>query len=111
MGLLLRRLDSINLSTNDLTGSLPSEVGLLNNLRLLALNNNHMTGILPSEIGLTSSLQNLWLDSNSFTGIMPNGVCVLVDSNVLLALYADCDEIDCPCCTHCCVDGGNCVSL
>jgi len=41
---------------NQLTGSIPSEIGMLSSLTTLELQNNHLTGSIPSEIGMLSSL-------------------------------------------------------
>jgi len=37
-------------------------------------------------------------------------VCALRNGNGgnLYRLYADCEELACPCCTSCCVDGVGC---
>ncbi len=45
----------LGLSNNQLSGTIPSEIGNLNNLSWLFLNNNQLTGSIPPEIG------NLWL--------------------------------------------------
>eukprot|EP00957_Ditylum_brightwellii_P030313 2295876-Ditylum_brightwellii.AAC.1 len=42
-------VDGIGLDFNQLTGSIPSEVGLLSYLRHLYLKNNQLTGSIPSE--------------------------------------------------------------
>ena len=39
-----------NLSTNNLTGSIPSIIGNLTNIINLQLNNNQLSGIIPEEI-------------------------------------------------------------
>ena len=42
--------DSLNLSYNELTGSIPPEIGYLTNLTYLYLNNNQLTGNIPESI-------------------------------------------------------------
>ncbi|KAF2298123.1 hypothetical protein GH714_015299 [Hevea brasiliensis] len=65
------RVTSISLPNEDLTGNLPSELGLLNELQEISLQNNKLSGDLPSLANL-SRLQSLYLDSNNFTSF-PSG--------------------------------------
>lgn len=60
----------LNLSGNNLTGSLPSEIGKLTKLEILNVSNNNMTGI-PAEIGQLSKLRILNYANNQITGL-PN---------------------------------------
>lgn len=63
-------IEELNLSANNLTGSLPSEVRLLQNLRVLNLSNNQFAGV-PAEIGQLKNLEVLDLSNNLITGL-PN---------------------------------------
>eukprot|EP00814_Leptocylindrus_danicus_P009572 CAMPEP_0116033984 /NCGR_PEP_ID=MMETSP0321-20121206/19320_1 /TAXON_ID=163516 /ORGANISM="Leptocylindrus danicus var. danicus, Strain B650" /LENGTH=731 /DNA_ID=CAMNT_0003510175 /DNA_START=560 /DNA_END=2752 /DNA_ORIENTATION=+ len=67
----------LNLKENNLSGTIPSEVALLTDLRGLELDSNHLTGTIPSEVGLLSSLQVLILDSNSLEGAIPSELGML----------------------------------
>ena len=49
----------LSLSNRQLTGSIPSTIGDLSNLRWLFLGRNQLTGAIPSTIGNLSNLQNL----------------------------------------------------
>jgi len=42
--------DSLDLSNNQLTGSIPPEIGNLTNLEYLYLYNNQLTGVIPESI-------------------------------------------------------------
>ena len=68
------------------------------------------TGSIPSELGMLMNLKYLYLDDNLLTGTLPDEVCALRDDNGgnLRYLWADCEELACSCCTFCCVDGGDC---
>lgn len=61
----------IDLSSNNLTGELPVEIGNLSNLTILSLPSNQISGNIPSALGNLSNLTNLDLDFNSLTGEIP----------------------------------------
>ena len=65
-------LYQLALPNNNLTGSLPPELGNLSELQVLWLSDNSLTGPLPPEIGNLSQLQGLYLYKNSLTGSIPS---------------------------------------
>ncbi len=67
----LSNLESLLLSFNQLTGSIPTELGNLSNLQFLQLFSNQLTGSIPTELGNLSNLENLRLYSNQLTGSIP----------------------------------------
>ncbi|MGE5342021.1 MAG: fibronectin type III domain-containing protein [Candidatus Omnitrophota bacterium] len=62
---------NINLEQNNLTGTLPPELGNLSNLENLWLNSNQLAGPIPPELGSLSKLQWVNLDFNQLTGSIP----------------------------------------
>mmetsp|Transcript_24834 Transcript_24834/g.44869 ORF Transcript_24834/g.44869 Transcript_24834/m.44869 type:complete len:205 (+) Transcript_24834:646-1260(+) len=56
---------------NELTGSIPSELGRLWNLRTLYLGRNHLTGTIPTELGMIRKLSSLSLQWNDLSGTIP----------------------------------------
>ena len=62
----------IKLNHNDLTGSLPAELGNLTHLTELHLNNNYsLTGSIPAELGNLTNLTELYLNETALTGSIP----------------------------------------
>ena len=67
----LTTLTSLDLSRNTLTGSIPTELGNLTSLEYLYLNYNQLTGAIPSELGNLTILKRLNLRINRLTGSIP----------------------------------------
>ncbi len=68
----LSELQWLDLRSNSLTGPIPSELGNLSELRVLNLFNNSLIGPIPSELGNLSELRVLQLFNNSLTGPIPS---------------------------------------
>jgi Leucine-rich repeat (LRR) protein len=61
-------IEYLDLANNKLTGSLPAEVRLLQNLKVLDLSQNDFTGV-PAEIGQLVNLEVLNLSGNPISGL------------------------------------------
>ena len=61
-------LEELNVSNNQLTGSIQAEIRHLQNLRILDASNNLMTGV-PAEVGQLQNLEILNLSNNQLTGL------------------------------------------
>jgi Leucine-rich repeat (LRR) protein len=68
----LTALAALVFECNQLTGPIPSEIGLLTALAGLMLGSNQLTGPIPSELGLLTALQYLELGSTQLTGPIPS---------------------------------------
>jgi len=69
-----RTLQILDLSSNDLDGSIPSEWNGIANLRELDLSRNRLSGVVPSGVGSWRLLTVLRLANNAFAGELPSGV-------------------------------------
>ena len=67
----LVNLKELYLGSNDLTGPIPPELGSLVNLKILFLYFNNLTGPIPPELGNLVNLEELHLSSNRLTGPIP----------------------------------------
>ncbi|XVF61746.1 hypothetical protein PTKIN_Ptkin08bG0155200 [Pterospermum kingtungense] len=66
------QMESLDLSNNSLTDSLPSEIGNIARLKLLNLADNELSGQLPGELSKLSNLEYLDLSRNNFKGEIPD---------------------------------------
>ncbi len=66
------RVKTIDLSSNNLTGTLPQELGYLTELKELTLDYNQISGNIPPETGSLSNLERLYLKSNQLSGSIPS---------------------------------------
>ncbi len=116
LGLILESRNEMGTVRDRLTGTLPSELGSLAELRVLVLNRNYLSGSIPPELG---SLTNLWwldlsdnylsgsippeldnltnpsilhLRSNRFTGCIPTALQGIEDNDLGSLPLPDCEE-------------------
>ena len=78
----LTNLRSLHLSANGLTGSIPAELGSLANLETLELSNNELMGSIPEELGLLGNLRSLDLSDNDLMGPIPEELGLLGLANL-----------------------------
>lgn len=63
---LNNQITEINLNSNNLGGSLPSQIGQLTSLQSLSLFNNHLSGNIPVEISQLINLNSFRIENNLF---------------------------------------------
>ncbi|XP_058110897.1 putative receptor-like protein kinase At3g47110 [Magnolia sinica] len=67
----------LDLSENNLSGSIPSTIGNCINLQFIYLQNNHFSSSLPKQLFSLPSLIDLFVQNNSFTGYLTPKVSYL----------------------------------
>ncbi|KAL9267245.1 LRR receptor kinase BAK1-like protein [Drosera capensis] len=70
----LKKLSVLGLQHNQLTGTIPPSLGNLAMLQMLDLSYNHLYGPIPSNIGDPPGLQMLDIQNNSLSGAVPLGL-------------------------------------
>ncbi|KAL7523831.1 hypothetical protein ACHAXR_000354, partial [Thalassiosira sp. AJA248-18] len=106
----------LDLSDNDIKGSIPTEIGLLTNLTYLRLSYNAFTGTVSDEFLNLAQLQLVQLHSNRLTGTIPDlNVTPKNDSLSGSSFISDCgepsafeDPVKCVGCTMCCNSQEDC---
>lgn len=75
VGLLTSLKTNFFLAENDFTGTIPSELGLLSNVGIISLHATSLSGTLPSELLRLTNLEVLSVSDTSLTGSIPDGLC------------------------------------
>lgn len=68
------RVTEIDLSSNNLVGTLPSSLGTLSALEVLDLGANRISGGIPGTLGGIATLRSLDLSENDLTGAIPSAL-------------------------------------
>ncbi len=77
------RVVDINLPNNNLTGTIPSDIGTLLDLEYLFLNGNNLSGPIPERLGDLVNLKMLSLGSNNLSGTIPGSLGNLEELDTL----------------------------
>ncbi|KAL8494068.1 hypothetical protein ACS0TY_025024 [Phlomoides rotata] len=74
---ILSLVTNIDLSRNNLSGGIPTELTSLVELKSLNLSANNFRGVIPNNIGNMKQLESLDFSRNSLSGQIPNGFTLL----------------------------------
>ncbi|XP_077225766.1 receptor kinase-like protein Xa21 [Tasmannia lanceolata] len=71
---LSTHLYRLSIGENQISGTIPSQIGNLINLQSLAIYSTFITGSIPTSIGMLQNLQELYLVHNSLSGKIPYNI-------------------------------------
>ncbi|XP_048446323.1 receptor-like protein 2 [Pyrus x bretschneideri] len=77
----------IDLSSNNITGNIPSEIGQLQLLQQLSLENNNFSGNIPEQMSNLKKLEILNLSKNHLSGKIPSSLASLNFLNSFVVSY------------------------
>ena len=103
----LKNLTVLDLGSNELSSTIPSTISELTKLAGLSLFDNKLTGTIPAELSGIQTLQMLYIDSNNLEAPVPSEVCALR----IEEFWADCEKIQCTCCSTCCASNFGCFDV
>jgi hypothetical protein len=83
-----QRIISLDLSDNNLKGTLPTQLGDLVDLEILWLGRNQLSGPIPESIGNARKLEQLHLENNRLSGPLPASLVNLTNLEEL-RLYSN----------------------
>ena len=86
-GIPLSLMTGIDMSSNQLTGRIPSEMGELSQLRSLNLSNNFLTGSIPISFRNLKNVESLDLSHNKLSGKIPSELVELTFLSVFSVAY------------------------
>ncbi|KAM4101020.1 hypothetical protein ACJW30_05G112000 [Castanea mollissima] len=66
------QLEYLSISTNNLSGPIPTYLGKITSLKILSIEINQFSGIVPLELGNLVNLEYLVLSANNLTGELPS---------------------------------------
>jgi hypothetical protein len=71
------KLASMNVAQNHFRGTLPDELGTLNDLELLDLSSNELDGTIAASIGKLTRVKTIYFQQNWFVGTVPGSIASL----------------------------------
>ena len=84
------RVTELNLSSKDLTGTIPPDLRRLDGLEHLLLTDNQLTGEIPAALGDLANLRALRLGNNQLTGCIPPALRDVDDNDLDSLGLPDC---------------------
>ncbi|XP_042484699.1 receptor-like protein 15 isoform X1 [Macadamia integrifolia] len=86
-GISLNLLSALDLSCNNLTNGIPSEIGELNGIIGLNLSHNQLTGPIPRTLSNLTQVESLDLSYNNLSGEIPSELSILCSLEVFTVAH------------------------
>ncbi|KAI9112742.1 hypothetical protein K1719_016245 [Acacia pycnantha] len=86
-GNILNSMSGLDLSENQLTGEIPSQIGYLSTIHALNFSNNHLKGPIPETFSNLEQIESLDLSQNKLTGHIPTQLTQLYFLSVFSVAY------------------------
>ncbi|XVE63998.1 hypothetical protein DITRI_Ditri07aG0065800 [Diplodiscus trichospermus] len=81
----LHQLQVFEISNNNFSGFIPSNIGECTNLHTLSLSLNQISGLIPRSVGNLTNLKNLYLHGNFLEGEIPKEIGNLIKMEIFCA--------------------------
>lgn len=78
------RVTGLDLSSNNLTGTIPDAIGALDQMSRLDLFDNNLSGPIPPSMGNLTGLQTLIASGNALNGVLPDTLGALGSLQILI---------------------------
>ena len=97
----MKNIREIDISSNPITGVIPSSIGALTSLQTLHLGDMKLLESIPSSIGKLKDIRHFIADNNSLTGSIPDELndlsnlskcSYLIKNNILLTFISNYDS-------------------
>jgi hypothetical protein len=96
---LVKSLISLWLRKNELSGTVPNvALGSIPQLSILYLDSNNLQGSITADLAASGSLKTLFIQENDLTGFLPIEFCPERGVGGLLEFGIDCSKLECFCC-------------
>lgn len=92
----LRPLQILHFKNNDISGTIPSELGELPDLSWFDFSGNYLHGTIPASFGESSSIKDFRIADNMLHEPVPESLCANIQLNGGMTTAYGCSGVMCP---------------